>query len=381
MKKLFIFLSAICISLTAISCSNGQHSIARMKAVRKLARKNIIKIAVTSGKDSEGSLGIQQAVDEINQEDGIKGKKIQLVYFDDEHDLKKGIEVAYAICRQKDIFAVIGHKNSNITKEASLIYHYYGVVQLNPFSTSASLKYLDFLVNIILNDKDSAYKPASFCLNSSYQNILVYSENDNFGNSLANSFEYFANELNLKICDRGSYESYFKTTDFISQGTYWKKNFDFDAVFVSGDDEHVENIIAAFRGIGITQPIISDDTIADESFFRFLKEQNFEDVYYSTDFSVEKCNQDILAKIPEAHRNAVYCHGYDSVYILKSALERTKNFTQNEFYAQFEDALYNDNIFGNISIKERNITNANVYIMRITGGTSVIVDDLEKRAM
>lgn len=381
MKKFFILLSVICISLTAVSCSNDQHSINRMKEVRRLARRNIVKIAVTSAKNSEGSLGIQQAVDEINQNDGIKGKKIQLVYFDDEHDLKKGIEVAYAICRQKDIFAVIGHKNSNITKETSLIYHYYGVVQINPFSTSASLKYLDFLVNIILNDKDSAYKPAAFCLNSSFQNILVYSQNDNFGNSLANSFEYFANELNLKICDRGSFESYFKTIDFISQGTYWKKNFDFDAVFVSGDNEHLKNIIAAFRGIGITQPIISDDTIADESFFKYLNEQNFEDVYFSTDFSVEKCNQDILAKIPEVHRNAVYCHGYDAVYILKSALERTKNFSQDEFYAQFEDSLYNGNIFGNILIKDRNINNANVYMMRITGGTSVSVGDFEKRSI
>lgn len=380
MKKLFIFLSAICISLTAISCSNDQHSIARMKEVRKLARKHIIKIAVTSAKDSEGTLGIQQAVDEINQAHGIKGKKIQLVYFDDEHDLKKGIEVAYSICRQKDIFAVIGHKNSNITKEASLIYHYYGVVQINPFSTSASLKYLDFLVNIILNDKDSAYKPASFCLNSNFQNILVYSQNDNFGNSLANSFEYFANELNLKICDRGSYESYYKTIDFISQGTYWKKNFDFDAVFVTGDNEHVKSIIATFRGIGITQPIISDDTIADENFFEYLKAHNFENVYFSTDFSVGKCNQEKIAGIPEEHRNAVYCHGYDAVYILKSALERMKRFTQEEFYAQFDNDVYENNILGDIYFKDKNINNANVYIMRITGGNPVDVGNYERRS-
>lgn len=375
MKKFFIFLSAICISLTAFSCSDDQHSVNRVKEVRKLAGKNIIKIAVTSARDSEGTLGIQQAVEEINQADGIKGKKIQLVYFDDEHDLKKGIEVAYEICRHKDIFAVIGHENSNITKETALIYHYYGVIQINPFSTSASLKYLDFLINVILNDKDSPYKSASFCLNRNYQNILVYSQNNNFGNSLANSFEYFSNEMNLKICDRGSFESYFKTIDFISQGTYWKKNFDFDAIFVSGDSELVMNVIDTFRGIGITQPIISDDSIADENFFRYLNRKNYEDIYYATDFSVEKCNQKKLNAIPVNHRNAIYCHGYDAVYILKAALEKTSNLKLDEFFAQFENALYEDNIFGDILVKNRNISDANVYIMKIADGTSVNVGD------
>jgi len=75
------------------------------------------------------------AVEEWNAKGGVLGKRIEILWGDDQHDPKQAVSVANKFVNE-GVVGVIGHFNSSCSIPASTIYHDGKIVQLTPASTN-----------------------------------------------------------------------------------------------------------------------------------------------------------------------------------------------------------------------------------------------------
>ena len=75
------------------------------------------------------------AVEEWNAKGGVLGKKIEIVWGDDQHDPRQAVAVANKFVNE-GVAGVIGHFNSSCSIPASTIYHEGKIVQITPASTN-----------------------------------------------------------------------------------------------------------------------------------------------------------------------------------------------------------------------------------------------------
>jgi len=89
--------------------------------------KGDIVIGVAWPFESNNSLfkeGVELAVKEINQAGGVEGRKVKLVLKDDRGSVAEGMAVAQSFVQERQVAAVIGHRNSFISIPAARIYEY-----------------------------------------------------------------------------------------------------------------------------------------------------------------------------------------------------------------------------------------------------------------
>ena len=86
----------------------------------------------------QGKNGAIIAVEEWNAKGGVLGKKIEIVWGDDQHDPKQAVAVANKFLNE-EVAGVIGHYNSSCSIPASTIYHGGKVVQISWGSTNPQL--------------------------------------------------------------------------------------------------------------------------------------------------------------------------------------------------------------------------------------------------
>ena len=75
------------------------------------------------------------AVEEWNSKGGVLGRKVEVVWGDDQHDPKQAVAVANKFLNE-GVVGVIGHFNSSCSIPASTIYHEGKIVQITPASTN-----------------------------------------------------------------------------------------------------------------------------------------------------------------------------------------------------------------------------------------------------
>jgi branched-chain amino acid transport system substrate-binding protein len=86
----------------------------------------------------EARLGAETAVDRINAEGGVLGRKLRLIDGDDGCDAKRAVDVAEQLVGQHAVF-VVGHFCSGASIPAYPVYAAAGVVQMTPASTNPVL--------------------------------------------------------------------------------------------------------------------------------------------------------------------------------------------------------------------------------------------------
>lgn len=113
-----------------------------MLAIVQAHAANSIKIGVAGPlTGDQGAFGQELkngaiiAVEEWNAKGGVLGKKVEIVWGDDQHDPKQAVAVANKFVNE-GVVGVIGHFNSSCSIPASTIYHDGKVVQLTPASTN-----------------------------------------------------------------------------------------------------------------------------------------------------------------------------------------------------------------------------------------------------
>jgi branched-chain amino acid transport system substrate-binding protein len=169
---------------------------------------------------------------QINDNGGVNGHKIRLIEKDDQASVADGMTIAQSFAENKEMAAVIGHRNSFVSIPASRIYQEAGLVMISPASTSPDLTKNGYknVFRSIPSDDQIAAQLASYAVKQGHQRMVIFYAEDSYGTGLANSFEDHANKNGITIVDRISYYGGLKDLNRLKEK--WLA-LDFDGVFVA----------------------------------------------------------------------------------------------------------------------------------------------------
>lgn len=208
-----------------------------------------------SSRDDLFRQGIELAAHELNQEGGVLGRSITLVFADDAGTVSQGKLVAQRFAEEENLNAVIGHFDSHIALAASVTYAYHQLLFISPGATHPRLTKQGFakLFRTAPNDATAGRQLAEMAKELGYRKFVVVHEQSRHGGELANSIEFRAGELDLEVAARFTYG--------VNSGDFRllldrMSVVEFDAIFFAGEAGDAAQFIDAARNEGLTQPFL-----------------------------------------------------------------------------------------------------------------------------
>lgn len=276
--------------------------------------------------------GLKLAIEEINK-DGIDGKKIELVTFDNKSDAAEATNGAIKLISQDKVSAIIGAATSTNTLAQVEIAQKNKTPLITPTGTNSTITSKDgvlndFVFRTCFIDPFQGTVAANFAssdLKVKNAAIIIDSSSD-YSKGLAASFQKSFEGNGGKIVAEEAYVA--KDTDFNAILTNIKaKNPEF--VFLPGFYEEVGLIIKQARALGIDAPIMGGDgwdspTLIDIAGADPLN-NTFITNHYSSGDSDPKVQDFVKAfegKYDGKSPDAFAALGYDTAYFIADAIKR-----------------------------------------------------------
>lgn len=285
------FKTIILLMVTSLlfSCAKDNPAEARAEAVSKLYDKGIARIAIANtfkNNPSNGYDALLLAQEKINKEN-IAGVQIELVKYDDGGTHSSSKQTAYTIASDQEICSIIGHGYSHFSIPVSFIYQYYGILMFNHLSTDDRLtdKNNVLLFRNIPTNSQLGIRATELCNKNNFQNVIIYYEETPTSENLANSFELDSTNKYVNIVTRDSFSSTTTEIEHDRAFKFWKNNFTYDAIFLSGSMPTVLDVVKRIRSSGITCPIIGDDNFDNPIFYNDLPTKENGRIYAISNFN------------------------------------------------------------------------------------------------
>ncbi|MDM8559016.1 ABC transporter substrate-binding protein [Candidatus Parabeggiatoa sp. HSG14] len=144
--------------------------------------------------------GVQLAIDEINRQGGINGRRVKLEVFDDKNDSTLAVKRANEIVKGKYL-AVIGHYTSSASLAAAKVYKASGIPAISGSATADELTQgNDWYFRVIFNNSDQGALLAYYVKKVlDYDKASVLFDGDAYGATLAKTFMQTARVIGLKV--------------------------------------------------------------------------------------------------------------------------------------------------------------------------------------
>ncbi|MDR3255447.1 MAG: ABC transporter substrate-binding protein, partial [Synergistaceae bacterium] len=126
----------------------------------------------------EGRSGAELAVELINADGGINGKKLEIVFADDKSDPKEGANIATMFASNSDIIGVSGPFNSSVMLAAAPIYNRAKLADVgwgvtSPFITTAG----DYIYRVQATDALEGDFMSKWIISEGYKKVALIYEN------------------------------------------------------------------------------------------------------------------------------------------------------------------------------------------------------------
>ena len=321
MKKIVATLFTILFVFAAVSCSKKDADSA----------SRIIKIggvAPLSGNVAvygvECKNGIDLAVEEINAAGGVAGKKLVFICEDDEGMPDKTVNAFKKLITKDKVSIVIGSLTSGCAKAITTLAQARGVVQIAPAATSPDITDAgNFIFRACFIDPFQGTVGGKFAAeNLGAKNAaILYDLQNDYSVGLAENFKASFTAAGGRIAAEESYAGGDK--DFNAQLTKIK-NASPDVVYLPDYYGTVALVAKQLRAQGIQCPIVGADgwdglvgTAGDEVLNGYYSN------HYAIDSTEDKVREYVAAFRAKYNKNpnAFAALGYDSVYMVKDAIE------------------------------------------------------------
>lgn len=215
--------------------------------------------------------GLDLAVEELNAAGGVLGRPLRLLRVDDEESVDQGRIIAQELGRNPDVVAVIGHLHSYVTVAAAPIYDLSGLLLVSPTVTTPELTQLGYgrVFRTVFNDTEVGRQMAQYALDRGYRRMVIYYARNEYGRELANAFEEQAASRGAQIVNRESYDPNLDANPVAAEQTVstWS-SYEFDAVFIAGQDAQAALLVSELRKRGIDVPVLGSDALATPVFIQ-----------------------------------------------------------------------------------------------------------------
>lgn len=278
--------------------------------------------------------GVELAVEEINAAGGIDGKKIELIKVDNKSDAAEATNAAIKLTSQDKVSAIIGASTSGNTVAQAQIANDTQTVLISPSGTSPTVTVKEdgtvneFVFRTSFIDPFQGTVAANFAANDlGVKKAAIFADNaSDYAKGLAAAFKETFEAAGGTIVSEEAYVA--KDTDFRSTLTRIKaKNPEF--IFIPGYYEEVGLIVKQAREMGITVPLMGGDGWDSPKLVELAGAEALNNTFITNHYSAKDKDQkiqDFVTKFKEKYNgkspDAFNGLGYDTVYLLKDAIER-----------------------------------------------------------
>jgi branched-chain amino acid transport system substrate-binding protein len=332
--------------------------------------------ALSGGEASFGQAtqqGVQLAVDEINANGGVLGRKLRLITEDDQGKPEDAAAVVSKLITKDDVVALIGENSSSQSLAAGPIAQNAKVPMISPSSTNPKVtKIGEYIFRVCFTDPYQGKALAAFAvekLNTHRAAILRDNKND-YSVGLAGVFRERFTGPGREVVAEQSYSG--GDTDFRPQLTAIKAKNP-DVIFIPGFYTEVGQIAMQARELGITVPMMGGDGWDAPALLGIGKEAlngcYFSDHYFLGEPrpAVQRFVAAIRGKYHEdPAANASL--GYDAVRILAEAITRAGTVDRKLIRDQIAATKSYQGVSGTISMGPDRDPIKPVAMIRIDGG-------------
>jgi len=322
--------------------------------------------------------GVEMAVEEINAAGGVKGKKVELVKYDNKSEPAEATTLATKLATQDNVLAIIGPATSGGFKATI------PVALKNQVPVVSGSATADDVTVDASGVKEYAFRT---CFNDSFQGtamanyasgklgaktvMIIKDNSSDYAKGLAENFTKTFTAAGGTIVGEEAYVA--GDTDFNAILTRVKGQT-FDAIYLPGYYQEAGLIIKAARGLGITAPVLGGDGFDSPDLLKLGGAAGLNDVYFTNHYSSldedPKVKEFIAAytkKFNEAP-NAFHALGYDTARFVVDAVNRATAYTG----AAVKDALASTKDFqavtGTLSVDANHNPVKAIVVVALTDG-------------
>lgn len=317
--------------------------------------------------------GIKLAIDEINADGGILGKKLEWHEYDDKGEITDAV-TNYNKLMQDEVEAIFGgvpSKPSLAIAESSVKD---GIVYITPTGTQAN----------ITEGKPNAFRT---CFTDPFQGevlanfsktkldakkvAILRNQSSDFSMGVADVFKDTAKKVGMDVVADESYGD--NDNDFKAQLTNIKgKNP--DVLFIPDYYEKVALIVPQVRDAGIDTTLVGADgwdtvlSVLDESNFKAIEGSYFANQFTleDPDERVQKFIKDYKEKYGE-NPSTFAAEGYDTVYLYKQSVEDANTTEWNKVIESLKKLPF-DGVTGSFTYDENNNPVKTAKMIKIVDG-------------
>ncbi|EHJ55721.1 hypothetical protein HMPREF9318_02052 [Streptococcus urinalis FB127-CNA-2] len=317
--------------------------------------------------------GAQLAINEINKDGGVNGKKLKVVTKDNKSDNSEASSVTTSLATESKVNVIVGPATSGATAAAPNASSA-GVPLITPSATQDDLTltsdgktrkdvFRTIFVDSYQGDVLSKYATENL---KAKKVVLFYDNSSDYAKGIAKRFKKV---YKGDIVTEATFQS--GDTDFQSALTKFKDK-DYDAIVMPGYYQEAGTIIKQAREMGITAPILGPDGFADDKLVELAGKSNVNDVYYISGFSkscskkAAKFASDYKAKYG-SEPSMFAALAYDSVYMAAKASEKAK--TSADISENLANIKNFKGVTGTMTIDKKHNPVKSVSIVGLTNGS------------
>ncbi len=328
MKRIFLTIGLIVSMLSSFAC------VQKGGTGTTTSTGDTIKVGVygdttgaTSSFGQSTKNGIQLAFDEINAAGGVDGKKLEMLFEDDQGTPEKAKTVISKLINQDKVIAVLGEVASSNSLAAAPVAQEAKVPMISPSSTNPKVTEVgDYISRVCFIDPFQGSVMAKFAANTlKAKTAAILGDNSSdYSKGLTQFFEQEFTKLGGKIITKQTYAQ--KDQDFKAQLTQMRDQKP-DVIYVPGYYGEVGIIAKQARELGMNQPLLGGDGWDSPELWK-LGGVSLKPAYISNHYSADNPAPEIqnFVKAYQAKFNvapdSLAALAYDSAKVLADAIKR-----------------------------------------------------------
>ena len=340
--------------------------------------------SLTGGSASFGQSshkGTELAIEEINAEGGVLGKKLKLITEDDQSQAGQPATIMRKLIAQDKVVAILGEVASSKSLEAAPICQESKIPMISPASTNPKVTEVgDYIFRTCFIDPFQGTVIAKFALARGWKKVAVLTDvKQDYSVGLADCFVDGFTAHGGEIVREQKYSSGDK--DFKPQLTSLKAAKP-DAIFVPGYYAEVALIAKQARLLGIKVPLLGGDGWVGDSLLK-VAGKSLDGSFFSCHFSaddqtpkVQEFVQKYKAKYGEIPDDMAAL-GYDSAMILAEAMTRAGTTDSAKLRDAIAATKGHEGITGNITIDENRNASKPAVILTVGNGGFQYVETVQ----
>lgn len=326
--------------------------------------------------------GVELAVEEINKNGGIDGKKIELVKVDNKSDTSEAAAAALKLVSQEKVSAMIAPATSGNVLATVDIANDNKVPSVTASGTNEKItindkgELNDYLFRTCFIDPFQGVVAANFATEDlKVKNVAIYyDKSSDYSKGLATAFKEQIKKNGGTVVAEETFLA--DDTDFKSTLTNLKSKKP-DFIYIPAYYETVGPIVKQAREIGITAPLMGGDGWDSPTLVELAGKGALNNTYFSNAFSSQDPDEKVqnFVKIYKEkfkeEPNGFNALGYDTVYFIAEAIKQSGSTDGKKIKDALESTKDFAGVTGTFSLDDKHNPIKSATILEFKDGNQV----------